>query len=141
VWAIVLVIKEMGGRQLIHAELFAKLNAEISKDRESTVICDGSISKQTASVAELYNEVQSLDSTSLAEAVSKLEVRSRELESALKIKESAMERLATINSNLQKEMRVKDAMRLSQIELLAIRNLELEKELSQFREVEPPTTI
>ncbi len=131
----------MGGRQLIHAELFAKLNAEISKDRESTVICDGSISKQTASVAELYNEVQSLDSTSLAEAVSKLEVRSRELESALKIKESAMERLATINSNLQKEMRVKDAMRLSQIELLAIRNLELEKELSQFREVEPPTTI
>jgi uncharacterized pyridoxal phosphate-containing UPF0001 family protein len=131
----------MGGRQLIHAELFAKLNAEISKDRESTVTCDGSIPKQTASVAELYNEVQSLDSTSLAEAVSKLEVRSRELECALQIKESAMEKLATINSNLQKEMRVKDAMRLSQIELLAIRNLELEKELSQFREVEPPTTI
>ena len=134
------ISEEMGGRQLLHAELFAKLSAEISKDRDGSATCDKSNPQQT-DVAELYNEVQGLDSTSLIEAISKLEVRNRELESALQIKESAMDKLAAINSNLQKEMRVKDAMRLSQMELLAIRNLELEKELSRFRPDEPPSTI
>ncbi len=132
----------MGGRQLLHAELFAKLSSAIAKDQEST---DKFIPRKTsdasADVAELYNEVQGLDSTRLLEAISKLEVRNRELENALQIKESAMDKLAAINSNLQKEMKVKDTMRLSQMELLAIRNLELEKELSQFRPEEPPSTI
>ena len=130
----------MGGRPLLHAELFAKLSSEISKDRDSSATC-GKIIPQQTDVAELYNEVQGLDSTRLIEAISKLKVRNMELESALQIKESAMDKLANINSNLQKEMRVKDAMRLSQLELLAMRNLELEKELSRFRPEEPPSAI
>jgi hypothetical protein len=131
----------MGGRQLHHAELFAKLSSEISTDRDSTATCKKLIPQQTSDVAELYNEVQGLDSKALLEAISKLEIRNRELECALQIKESAMDKLAAINSNLQKEMRTKDTMRLSQMELLAIRNLELEKELSLYRPEEAPSTI
>ncbi len=132
----------MGERKLIHSELIAKLSAELSTD-QSGKTCAELIHTPTADIAELYNEVQGLDSKKLIEAVSKLEIRNKELESALQIKETAMEKLASINSNLQKEMKIKDTMRLSQMELLAIRNLELEKELSKFRadDGEPPSGL
>ena len=67
------------------------------------------------------------------ERISKLEVRIKELEAALEIKDSALDKLKTMISNLQGELKQKDAVRMSQIELLAMRNVELEKELSQLK--------
>ena len=73
------------------------------------------------------------------ETISKLEFRIKELEAALEIKDSAIDKLKTMIASLQGELKHKDAMRMSQIELLAVRNVELEKELCQLRD-KPITT-
>jgi hypothetical protein len=63
--------------------------------------------------------------------ISKVIQRNQELEDALIIKEMAMQKLRAKNEELENELKRKEAVRLSQLELLALRNVELEKELHQ----------
>ena len=66
-----------------------------------------------------------------ADTIPKLTLRIKELEAALEIKDAAVDKLKSMVSNLQAEIKNKDTMRVAQIELLALRNLELEMKLSQ----------
>jgi hypothetical protein len=63
--------------------------------------------------------------------LSKILQRNKELEDALRIKEMAMQKLLSRNKELEDELKRKEVVRLSQLELLALRNVELEKELHQ----------
>ena len=67
----------------------------------------------------------------VADTLLKVLARNRELEEALKIKESAIKKLATRNAELEQELKRKETVRLSQLELLALRNVELERVLHQ----------
>jgi hypothetical protein len=63
--------------------------------------------------------------------IAKLLQRNQELEDALIIKELTMQKLKSRNEELESELKRKEILRLSQLELLALRNVELEKELQQ----------
>lgn len=119
--------------------LFDMLNIELSKCGEEKN--QGSFSKLSLGLAQLQRCIGESGSDEQLKTIAKLEVRIRELEAALEIKESTMEKLKDMNANLREEIKKYDAMRISQIELLALRNLELEKELSQYRPSTPLQTI
>ena len=59
----------------------------------------------------------------------KLFARNQELEATLKQMESKARKLEARNTELENELTRKETMRLSQLELLALRNVELEKNL------------
>ena len=114
--------------------MLSLFQTELSKDQHF----NPEFARQTqislsAGIADLQSEGEGLKSNRhLAEKVSKLEIRTTEPEDALKMKDSAIEKLAIRNSQLEKESKNKDILRMSQLELLALRNVELERELSRF---------
>ena len=63
------------------------------------------------------------------ENISKILARNHDLEGVLKIKDAAIKRLTARILELENELKRKETIRLSQLELLALRNIELEKEL------------
>ena len=67
------------------------------------------------------------------ELLQTMEVRIKELEVALQIKESTIQKLKDLNDSLQKQIKSKEVMRMSQLELLAMRNVELEMQLSRLQ--------
>ena len=67
----------------------------------------------------------------LKSRLSKLILRNQELESALRVKDETISKLLARNAKLEKDLKRKEAMRLSQLELLALRNVELERELHE----------
>ena len=69
----------------------------------------------------------------LMQKLQTMEVRNKELEAALEIKESTIQKMRDLNENLQKQIRNKDTMRLSQLELLAMRNVELEMKIFRMQ--------
>jgi hypothetical protein len=73
-----------------------------------------------------FNEVKPMNAM---EELTRLLQRNKELEDALTIKETAMQKLQSRNEELEKELKRKEVLRLSQLELLALRNVELEQEL------------
>ena len=48
------------------------------------------------------------------------------------MRDSEIQKLKNLNDTLQKQIKSKEAMRLSQLELLAMRNVELELQLSEL---------
>ncbi len=63
--------------------------------------------------------------------IAKLLQRNQELKDALRIKELTMQKLKSRNEELESELKRKEILRLSQLELLELRNVVLEKELQQ----------
>ncbi len=79
-------------------------------------------------------ELNAITPMNAMEKISKILQRNQELEDALRIKELALQKLKSRNEELENELKRKDVLRLSQLELLALRNVELERELCQDRE-------
>ncbi len=75
-----------------------------------------------------FNEVAPAD---IMKNLSKILQRNRELEDALRIKDATLQKLMSRNQELEDELKRREVVRLSQLELLALRNVELEKELHQ----------
>jgi hypothetical protein len=100
--------------------------------QDSPVSCSGGFSCDDLNMAG-SDSIDSADVTpdnlmcKLAKALS----RNQELEGALKIKEDAIKKLLARNEELEQALKRKESVRLSQLELLALRNVELEKELMQ----------
>ena len=91
-------------------------------------------SKLALDLSDVHKHGVRSDSSDLLQIIAKLECKVKEMQTALEIKDSAMEKLHNINEKLRHEIRNKETMRMSQVELLALRNLELEKELYLLRE-------
>ena len=83
--------------------------------------------------SELQNRGCGVECANMSQMISTLEARLAELHMALDIKDTAMEKMKLMNDKLKLEMRNKDSMRMSQLELLALRNLELENEIHVLR--------
>ena len=80
---------------------------------------------------QLFTDLQQIDPESnLVYTYLRLRIRNKLLENSLETKEEAMAKLLAVNSSLKERLAHSNAMRLSQLEILALRNLELEKELS-----------
>ena len=65
--------------------------------------------------------------------LSKILMKNQELQDALEVKDRALRKLLARNAELENVLKRKEAMRLSQLELLALRNVELERELHESR--------
>jgi predicted nuclease with TOPRIM domain len=109
------------------------LQRELSKDNGVDLSsARAKISSVSNAITGLETELEQLrPGNGLAEKIAKMELRNSELEQALKIKESAIEKLANRNAQLVKELKAKDILRMSQLELLALRNCELETEIAR----------
>lgn len=109
------------------------LQRELSKDNGVDLsFARAKFSSVSNAITGLETELEELrPGNSLAEKIAKMELRNSELEQALKIKESAIEKLAIRNAQLVKELKAKDILRMSQLELLALRNCELETEIAR----------
>jgi hypothetical protein len=69
----------------------------------------------------------------LKSRLSKILLRNQQLEDALEFKDRALRKVLARNAELENELKRKEAIRLSQLELLALRNVELERELHDSR--------
>jgi hypothetical protein len=83
--------------------------------------------------SEVDNDLNEDTAENLMIKLSKILRRNQELEDALNIKDTAIKKLLARNAELENELKRKEAMRLSQLELLSLRNVELERELHQAR--------
>ena len=72
----------------------------------------------------------------LSTLLAKLEERNKYLLDSLDHKEKALNALIEVNSNLSNELKRNEVMRLSQLESLALRNVELEKQISKFKTIQ-----
>jgi predicted RNase H-like nuclease (RuvC/YqgF family) len=81
------------------------------------------------------------DTDEMSQKIAKLEERIKGLQTALEIKDSAIEKMKLMNEKLKVDLKNKESMRMSQIELLALRNLELENEIHYLRQGNVPTCI
>ncbi len=86
--------------------------------------------KLAADFVQLTN-LKQIDPNSLVYTYLKLQMQNKLLESSLEIKEAAMANLHSVNSSLKERLAHNNIMRLSQLEILALRNVELEREISK----------
>ncbi len=71
--------------------------------------------------------------TNVEQLLEEAKLRNIELKVLHSRKEMEFERLVQENSNIKREIKRQEAMRLSQLEFLALRNIELEKLMLQVR--------
>ena len=88
------------------------------------------LSNLLTELALLHKDHKEIEPNSLLNAYLKLRIRNIMLEESLDVKEEAMGKLLSVNSSLKEQMVRNNAIRLSQLEILALRNVELEKEIS-----------
>mmetsp|Transcript_18871 Transcript_18871/g.51951 ORF Transcript_18871/g.51951 Transcript_18871/m.51951 type:complete len:112 (+) Transcript_18871:406-741(+) len=62
--------------------------------------------------------------------ISSLLNRGQELRNSISVKENAVEKLVGQNSQLENDMKLRDLARLSQVEMLSNRNMELERQIA-----------
>ncbi len=77
--------------------------------------------------------VPALEMSQLAGLVTKLDVRRKSLEHALLRKEESFDALLKTSAKLKQDLKNKEMMRIYQLEILALRNIELERLLEQKR--------
>ena len=95
----------------IHANLNLELNFPAVEDKKSEYVND----QETKVLDQLFS----------------LEQRNRCLQELLHNKDVTLDKLLTSHEYLKKELKRVETMRLAQLEMLALRNIELERELSE----------
>ena len=95
----------------IHANLNLELNFPAVEDKKSEYVND----QETKVLDQLFS----------------LEQRNRSLQELLHNKDVTLDKLLTSHEYLKKELKRVETMRLAQLEMLALRNIELERELSE----------
>ena len=95
----------------IHANLNLELNFAAVEDKKSEYVND----QETKVLDQLFS----------------LEQRNRSLQELLHNKDVTLDKLLTSHEYLKKELKRVETMRLAQLEMLALRNIELERELSE----------
>ncbi len=90
-----------------------------------------SVALMTPAMNQSSNNEQDDYNCKLLEKILELNVKCRSLEDKLEEKDELISKLRKHNEHLEEELRRKETIRISQLETLAVRNVQLEKELDR----------